>query len=140
WKWRSEAAIMQSDIAHIISQGYHLCVYHGSQSDVVVDINIPVTGWRTIGSSGYTIGTNSSSLSYQTRGLDRMTIKSGTTKRSSVVLLGKGVDLPLTDPIPHVRDPVKVQLKKDGDPLCLESEFGTADQSRNDGRTFRAKR
>lgn len=112
---------------------YALCVYAGTANALVARASLPPSAseWSTIGDKGYKFKGTSPN------GLSLALLKGGAAGKSKALTKGKGAALP--DPALPLAYPVKVQLKKDGGPLCLESTFTAANEKRNDAGQFKAK-
>jgi cysteine-rich repeat protein len=134
WKWIKGDALQQTDFGDpTAGAGYALCVYAGVAQTLIADAALaPGAGWKPLGAKGYKFKGTSAD------GLTTALLKGGAAGKSKALAKGKGAALP--DPtLPVTEYPVTVQLRRIGAPLCLQSVFSSADETKNTAAQLKLK-
>jgi hypothetical protein len=133
WKWLKGAATTTNDFGSPTStEDYRLCLYAGAASESVA---IPAgADWQGLGQGGFKF----KSLNGAPEGATKAVLKAGGLGAASVLVKGKGGNLP--DTLTGMLSlPVTVQLINDNNSTCFESVFDTGDVIKNSGTQFKAK-
>jgi hypothetical protein len=141
WKFKGGPALAQSDFGDpATATGYALCVYDDGVLELEVGIGPNATHWRAAGSKGHLYKDPAATAG----GVTNVKLFGGAAGEAKLQVKGKGANLPPVAAASPTRffdntTSVIVQLHQD-DGACYETELTPADEVKNDGTQFKAKR
>ena len=137
-KWSKGDATTQLDLADpTTSADYSVCWYAGASpsrvgaSTVLADAAL----WSVSGTKGYKF--KDTDKTYPSDGVAGVVLKGGEQGKSTIVVKGKGANLP--DPVLPLDGPVVVQVVNRGTDVCFSATFDGAGIVKNDASQFKAK-
>jgi hypothetical protein len=141
WKFKGGPALAQADFGDpTTATSYALCIYDDSALEVTVDVPPGDTTWKPVGGKGYLFKDPNGSAD----GVTGVKLFGGAAGKGKLQTKGRGANLPPLVPASPTtffanQTSVVVQLhESDGD--CYETEFTAADERKNDGTQFTARR
>jgi hypothetical protein len=145
WQWRAGQATSSADFgAPTTSDAYALCVYGGAGAEptLILQSRVPAGGlcgtkpcWQALGTPPGAKGVRYRDPRFATAGIGTVLLRPGAAGRSSVLVKGKGIALPLPLDPTAVPLPIRVQLRAENG-ACWENVFTSP--TVNDGARLHA--
>lgn len=142
WKWAKGQPTQYAELGDPTdTTEYRLCLYAGSASALVRQIEVPAGGppWQPAGDKGYRYKDKLG----QSDGVTKVLLKGSAANKSKVLLKGAGSDLPdlpaQTLPFDPEDYPITVELINNETGVCFGSTFDEGDVKKNTTDQFKAK-
>lgn len=128
WKWIKGQSTGQAEFGDPTSTAdYSLCIYAGATEDLVAFVDVPANSstWSELSDKGYKYDDANGTVD----GATKIKLKGNLHDKAKILFKGRGGELPDAMDMTPIEVPVKVQLVNQGNSICFEATYSTADSS-----------
>ena len=137
WKWGKGADTSPQELGEPLTDtAYALCVYANDGATLLLDAYVPYspTKWKPAGTNGYKYTDKSGAAG----GLDKITLKAGSSGKAKMSVRGKGANLH-DIALGALGVPVVATLTNSASSACYEARFDSGNIADNSAEAFKAK-